>query len=633
MHVHSCGFVAAMRGVRSTSVVNLFRDARRPRLRLTAGAVACSTTIVLSSSLFTPVAGGDETPSAAALASAVAKAQADVDALQLDMGALQERVNRAFVDLRDAQARAEQARRGADAAAERLKAAQEAVDAARADLESFSRSQYRGSGSARISALADDASQKDALDRAQYIRSGMAEKRAALEEVERARTEAANEESTAREALELAEAAAEAAVRAETDARSLLDSSSEALGQRSTELETAETALSNAEASLAEVRPESAPVEEAVDKEIVDKEIVDKEIVDEETVETAPVTIDPASIEQDVIEEVTDRVAELAPEAPAADEETVAEAIATAYAAEGATPGLEIPEHIIAQAASIVAATVLVGASQLPHATFEDPYASPLTGAGSSDRGATRSTSRGVSENYSTGEIVTAFAGGLQNGMGLASESPADALANVQAQLSDRSRNEQSASPSRVETPATAQAAEAADAAEVVEVSPSVVSVLPEVETPESKTEDVKEVVAKVASTANSAQVETVIARAEAMVGTPYVWGGGDANGPTTGLNGGSVKGFDCSGLVLYAFAAAGISLPHYTGYQYQRGTKIDPSQAQRGDLLFWGPGGSQHVAIYLGDGMMIEAPQAGQNVSIVPVRWSNMSEHAVRLL
>lgn len=154
--------------------------------------------------------------------------------------------------------------------------------------------------------------------------------------------------------------------------------------------------------------------------------------------------------------------------------------------------------------------------------------------------------------------------------------------------------------------------------------------VVPAVGTFESITNEVR---SALAPSANSSSVETVIARAEAMIGTPYVWGGGDANGPTVGVNGGSMSGFDCSGLVLYAFAGVGISLPHYTGYQYQRGTPVAPSEAQRGDLLFWGPGGSQHVAIYLGDGMMIEAPQAGQNVQIAPVRWSGMSANAVRLL
>ena len=154
--------------------------------------------------------------------------------------------------------------------------------------------------------------------------------------------------------------------------------------------------------------------------------------------------------------------------------------------------------------------------------------------------------------------------------------------------------------------------------------------VVPAVGTFESITNEVR---SALTPSANSSSVETVIARAEAMIGTPYVWGGGDANGPTVGVNGGSMSGFDCSGLVLYAFAGVGISLPHYTGYQYQRGTPVAPSEAQRGDLLFWGPGGSQHVAIYLGDGMMIEAPQAGQNVQIAPVRWAGMSANAVRLL
>ena len=163
----------------------------------------------------------------------------------------------------------------------------------------------------------------------------------------------------------------------------------------------------------------------------------------------------------------------------------------------------------------------------------------------------------------------------------------------------------------------------------VGDISDTLLALLPEVSTPDTVTEAVQETV----QAAGSASVEAVIARAQSMVGTPYVWGGGDANGPTTGVNGGSVSGFDCSGLVLYAYSAAGISLPHYTGYQYQRGTQVDPSEAKRGDLLFWGPGGSQHVAIYLGDGMMIEAPQAGQNVSVVPVRWAGMSDKAVRLL
>ncbi|MCQ9369749.1 NlpC/P60 family protein [Corynebacterium sp. 35RC1] len=137
-------------------------------------------------------------------------------------------------------------------------------------------------------------------------------------------------------------------------------------------------------------------------------------------------------------------------------------------------------------------------------------------------------------------------------------------------------------------------------------------------------------------------KIEAVISRAMAQIGTPYAWGGGDANGPTRGIRDGGVAdsygdfnkvGFDCSGLVLYAFAGVGIELPHYTGYQYQRGTKINPSEMQRGDLIFYGPNAEQHVAIYLGDGQMLEAPNSGSTVRISPVRWSGMSPYAVRLI
>ena len=140
----------------------------------------------------------------------------------------------------------------------------------------------------------------------------------------------------------------------------------------------------------------------------------------------------------------------------------------------------------------------------------------------------------------------------------------------------------------------------------------------------------------------NSSQIEAVIARAESVIGTPYVWGGGDNNGPTGGLRDGGIadsfgdygrSGFDCSGLTKYAFAAAGLDLPHYSGAQYQMGNKVSRDNLQRGDLIFYGAGGSQHVAIYLGNDQMIEAPQSGQNVQVSPVRWAGATPEVVRLL
>lgn len=91
--------------------------------------------------------------------------------------------------------------------------------------------------------------------------------------------------------------------------------------------------------------------------------------------------------------------------------------------------------------------------------------------------------------------------------------------------------------------------------------------------------------------------------------------------------------GFDCSGLTRFAFAGVGILLPRYSGDQYDTGRKVPPSQAKRGDLLFWGPGGGQHEAIYLAGGQMIEAQQTGVPVRISPVRLAGMAPYVVRII
>ena len=127
---------------------------------------------------------------------------------------------------------------------------------------------------------------------------------------------------------------------------------------------------------------------------------------------------------------------------------------------------------------------------------------------------------------------------------------------------------------------------------------------------------------------------EYVIRRAGSQIGVPYSWGGGTAAGPGKGIGSGSgTTGFDCSGLVLYAFAGVGIKLPHYSGAQYDLGRKIPASQMRRGDVIFYGPGGSQHVTIYLGQGQMLEAPDVGLKVRIAPVRTSGMTPFVIRYI
>jgi peptidoglycan DL-endopeptidase RipA len=127
---------------------------------------------------------------------------------------------------------------------------------------------------------------------------------------------------------------------------------------------------------------------------------------------------------------------------------------------------------------------------------------------------------------------------------------------------------------------------------------------------------------------------EYVIRRGMSQLGVPYSWGGGNAAGPSKGIDSGAgTVGFDCSGLVLYSFAGVGIRLPHYSGSQYNMGRKIPSSQMRRGDVIFYGPGGSQHVTIYLGDGQMLEAPDVGLKVRVAPVRTSGMTPFVVRYI
>jgi cell wall-associated NlpC family hydrolase len=115
----------------------------------------------------------------------------------------------------------------------------------------------------------------------------------------------------------------------------------------------------------------------------------------------------------------------------------------------------------------------------------------------------------------------------------------------------------------------------------------------------------------------------TEIAAAERWLGTPYVFGGGNIDGPTS--VDGSVPGFDCSGLVLYAvYQASGgtITLPHYSETQATMGTAVPPSQLQPGDVIAIqiDPGQFSHIVIYIGGGMVIQAPQPGQDVDEIPL-------------
>ena len=106
-------------------------------------------------------------------------------------------------------------------------------------------------------------------------------------------------------------------------------------------------------------------------------------------------------------------------------------------------------------------------------------------------------------------------------------------------------------------------------------------------------------------------------------LGTPYSWGGGGTSGPSLGTQQGSrIVGFDCSGLVTYAWARAGVRLVHYATAQYNSGPHPSRSQLRPGDLVFFAhnpsdPDTIHHVGIYIGHSQMVEAPFTGSHVRI----------------
>lgn len=174
----------------------------------------------------------------------------------------------------------------------------------------------------------------------------------------------------------------------------------------------------------------------------------------------------------------------------------------------------------------------------------------------------------------------------------------------------------------------------------------------------------------------NQRFVDLVIARAMSQRGVPFSYGGGDVNGPTRGVAralpapgmtptappalGGAltpglstpavttpmatapgvglvpdpssnVVGFDASGLIVYAFAGAGVKMPRSSGEQYKVGQKVLPSQALPGDLIFYGPEGTQSVALYLGNNQMIQGTEPA--VTVTPVRAQGMTPYLVRII
>lgn len=120
---------------------------------------------------------------------------------------------------------------------------------------------------------------------------------------------------------------------------------------------------------------------------------------------------------------------------------------------------------------------------------------------------------------------------------------------------------------------------------------------------------------------ANSSVKQSAINKALSLQGIPYVWGGT------------STSGFDCSGFVQYIYSQLGVNLPRVTQDQARATASIPVSQAEPGDLLFWGSAGAEyHVGIYLGNNQFIDADMPGDVTGVRNIYPSWMPSHAGRI-
>lgn len=127
-----------------------------------------------------------------------------------------------------------------------------------------------------------------------------------------------------------------------------------------------------------------------------------------------------------------------------------------------------------------------------------------------------------------------------------------------------------------------------------------------------------QEVTPAPAPSAPSGNGSSVVSKAYAYLGVPYVWGGS------------SPSGFDCSGLTSYVYKQAGVSLPRTARAQQNFGTKVSLSALQAGDLVFWGSP-AHHVGIYIGGGKYIHAPQTGDVVKVSTLKGATSATRVLR--
>jgi cell wall-associated NlpC family hydrolase len=528
------------------------------------------------------------------LVARVSAAEDQVNALEGELGGLRESVNKSRVDFDQSTRDAQDAQDQVTDARSRLGGSEDELGTAQADLDEISRSAYAQGGDASAVPLAAGSDADDAIDRATYIRMAAERQQAEVDRLDLARTQAANEESSLREARDNADSLVAAARQAQDDAQAQFEKVQQDLASRADEhtrlLADADTAREQLAAARAAV--DRAGKEEGAtsfDKRRAAETAVSK--IDTVPAETTTGTTTGAATET-------------------ASEDTGTAGTTDATAAQDVTEDAsETTEVLNWENSSEVNGNDL---TQIQEETTAEGEADAST----------------FSADTAGDERRQAAIDGLLDAAGAAAVAGFTANMNGEDPLAAAADAAQS---SAAESYGSLPEATSGDGEDT--------GVLPGTGTSTGNTGDTS---SPDASGTATEKIDRVIDRGMSQLGVTYAWGGGDLNGPTLGIRDGGVAdahgdyakvGFDCSGLMMYAFNAVGIQLQHYSGYQYTAGKQVPVEQAQRGDMLFWGIGGSGHVALYLGDGKMLEAPQSGDVVKVSDVRWSGAMPYAVRMI
>lgn len=664
---------------RQLQTVNIARSSR--------ALLACAVTAGLTFQVATHPAKAEEAVTAegylADLVNQLTEAKGAVSSMELEMGGLREGANKARVDLAKAQKAAQKAQNQVLDARGRLSLSDDAVTKAQGELDQIARSAYNagGDGSPIHLAAGGDAA-GDTLDRSTFIRMATERQESMVNRLDLARTQTANEESELRANRSTANGAVSKAVEAHKEANKALSKAMQQLKQKMTELEklieqqkiaqrkldAARKAINN----VAKAKPEASSWDKRRAAEAAANKAEDSataEVKDEETTSIESTPSETTSTEATATETNT-------------PETTSESAASTTESAESATENTETTTEMATAEANVVPAPDAsnpLGEVPEVQTNFESNAAGDrerqlaingLINSGSDAimAGFTSYNEHGDQERAINDAVAAGRDSAGRHYDNAQSElHPSQATSTTATDTESAAATEtEAASETRTTAPTIAAPAETTteDSSATVDES---TSALEDVVTATDSTEDSSLLDDGTTTTGDSAvtgdtpildaldnlstdtaegtaseKIEAVIERAMTQQGVPYAWGGGNYHGPTLGIRDYGVAdahgdyakvGFDCSGLMMYAFYAVGIELDHYSGSQYNAGRQVPVSEMKRGDMLFWGAGGGQHVALYLGDGKMLEAPQSGSYVKISDVRWGGMTPNAVRLI